>query len=314
MHLKLQTTPRFNKSIDVYRRILKEQHTQWDCSSAIPFLLNPLHLRFMLSQDGRDFDEIMQLYPIVITAKHMKVSVRFPLACRWAKYARAAMHSSTSIAYKGAISLMQDFMTYAPTLEIQHFRLVSMRDDIEQLPLDYASYQVQTCQLKEAVETLEQGRGLLWSELRGMRTSIDELRRLDSRLAERFAAVNGELESLTNSGPGSSVIHTHNEDVDGGKETNSFSRTVVKHQKLLDERTNLITHIRSLPGFENFLVAPSFDQLHSSASHGPVIIINHCHWRSDITVLYNSSPSLIPVPDNFHDRTEGLKDQLLAAR
>ena len=62
-------------------------------------------------------------------------------------------------------------------------------------------------------------------------------------------------------------------------------------------------------------MSPSFNTLRSAAAHGPVIIINHCKWRSDIIILlYNYPPSLIPTPENFYDRADGLKDQLLAAR
>jgi hypothetical protein len=83
----------------------------------------------------------------------------------------------------------------------------------------------------------------------------------------------------------------------------------------LDKRKSLITQIRLLPGFENFLTAPSFDTLCSAAAHGPVIIINHSEQRCNIIiVLHNSPPSLIPTPNNFYDRAERLKDQLLDAR
>jgi CHAT domain-containing protein len=70
-----------------------------------------------------------------------------------------------------------------------------------------------------------------------------------------------------------------------------------------------------LPGFENFLMSPSFDTLRSAAAHGPIIIINHSKWRCDIIiVLYNSPPSLIQTPQQFYHRAERLKDQLLSAR
>jgi hypothetical protein len=84
---------------------------------------------------------------------------------------------------------MHESLEFAPTLEIQHFRLVTMRDEYEKLPLDYASYQVHIGQLTEAIATLEQGKGLLWSEMRGFRTSAHLLRKVDSPLAEKFAAM-----------------------------------------------------------------------------------------------------------------------------
>ena len=65
----------------------------------------------------------------------------------------------------------------------------------------------------------------------------------------------------------------------------------------------------------DLLKPPLFDTLRSAASHGPVIIINHCKWRSDILILlHNSPPSLIPTSDGFYTRANKLQDQLLAER
>jgi CHAT domain-containing protein len=89
----------------------------------------------------------------------------------------------------------------------------------------------------------------------------------------------------------------------------------VKQRKLLDERNSLIVRIQALPGFESFLMAPSFDTLRSAAARGPVIIINHCRWRSDIIILlHDSPPSLIPVTKDFYSRAEEMRNQLFRTR
>jgi CHAT domain-containing protein len=132
-------------------------------------------------------------------------------------------------------------------------------------------------------------------------------------LARKFAAVNRDLEELATSG---SPSHSTNDgEVDVSRGMDPFGRTVVKQRKLSDERDSLIIHIRSLPGFEGFLKAQSFNTLCSAAARGPVIIINHCERRSDIIILLcDSPPSLIATPDGFYDRTVDLRDRLSAAR
>ncbi|KAI0296883.1 hypothetical protein BC826DRAFT_1127639 [Russula brevipes] len=299
-----------NESITVYRGILKAPHVPFP---VIRNLISSLFSRFFLSNDRKDLDELMQLYPIAATDTYTSAPRRFDISCQWAIAARAYKHPSTSTAYENAMSLMQDSLAFAPTLEIQHFRLVEMRDYHEKLPLDHASYRVHIGQLEQAIETLEQGRGLLWSEMRGFRTSIEQLRAVDLPLAEKFAAVNWELEALTTSG--SSSVWMNGGETDDSKEMDPFGRLVVKQRKLLDERSSLVTQIQALPGFESFLMAPSFDTLRSAAARGPVIVINHCRWRSDIIiVLHNSPPSLIPVTKGFFSRAEGMRDQLFRAR
>jgi len=302
-----------DESIDVHRRILNMPRAQWAHLEAVQQLVVSLMSRLRLFSAREDVDELMQLFPIIVSDLSTKIPDRFKLSVHWSQFARGLGHPSISTAYQSAISLMQDSLVFAPTLDIQHFRLVSMHRYIERLPLAYASYQVNIGQLKKAIETLERGRGLLWSEIRGLRTSTDRLRIVSSHLAEKFTALNQELEVLTMSGPPS--IWMNNDGIVGGEEIDPIGHIAVKQRKLLDERNSLLTQIRSFTGFENYLMPPSFDTLRSAAMHGPVIIINHCEWRSDIIILLNDSPpSLISTADNFYARTGDLRDQLLKAR
>ena len=311
---KLTNNPEYlNQSITAYRSILKEPRAQWYHPSVMIRLTRSLHSRFSMSTDRKDIDEMMQLFPIAATHLLLPIPDRFEVSCRWARSARDFQDSSTFTAYKNSISLMQDLLTFAPTLEMQHFRLVSMRNHIETLPLDYASYQIHIGQVNDAIETLERGRGLLWSEMRGFRTSIDHLRVVDLILAETFAGVNRDLEALTTSNPADVMMD--NREVNGDEGKGEFGRIAKKQRELLDKRNILISEIRSLPGFEDFLMSPSFNTLSAVAARGPVIVINHSVWRSDIIILlHDSPPSLITTSDDFFDRAKGLKDQLLAAR
>ena len=278
----------------------------------VPRLLNLisfLSTRLFLLRCREDLEELMQLFPIAANNEHAGVPCQDPIPCRWALIARAFGHSSSLTAYDRAMSSMQASLTFAPTLDKQHSRLTSISDPFKGLPLDYGSYQIRTNRLKQAIETLERGRVLLWSEMRGLRTSIDKIRLADSHLADRFSAVNTNLETLTLAfSPGNDVDDGDN-DLEG---MGTFSHLVVQQRKLLDDREKLISQIQALPGLDTFLKPPSFD---TAACHGPVIIINHSKWRSDILILLNDSPpSLITTSRDFYARANELQDQLLVAR
>ena len=301
-----------NEAISVLRDNSNTEGVQQVNISVIEGLISSLSIRFNLLHHREDFNEIMQLFPTAVNNECARTPDRFLLSCDWARIARISGHASTPTAYDCAISLMQDTLTFAPTLDIQHSRLVAMRDRYENLPLDHASYHVSTGQLRQAIETLERGRALIWSEMRGLRTSINQIRATDPHLADNFTAVNRELEALT-----LTITSNSNDDGrDGGfVRMDPFGHLVVQQRKLLDDRNKLILRIQVLPGFETFLKAPSFDNLHFAAARGPVIIINHCRWRSDILILlHNSPPSLIPTTDDFYDRANNLRDQLSSAR
>jgi hypothetical protein len=128
-------------------------------------------------------------------------------------------------------------------------------------------------------------------------------------------AINQELEMLT-----MSTTLSRSVGMDGGgdecpKGIEQFDHLVLIQGELLKKRDALISQIRDLPNLKNFLLPLPFDSLRLAASHGPVIIINHCRWRSDIlVVLHDSPPSHIPTPYDFFDRANRLKDKLLTTR
>ncbi|KAH9179061.1 CHAT domain-containing protein [Lactarius sanguifluus] len=213
------------------------------------------------------------------------------------------------------MSLVQTSLSFAPTVSIQHTRLVAMGKECQTMPLDYASFQIKLGLFEEAVEILEQGRGLLWSEMRGLRTPMVRLIEEDPPLAKRFADINQELEALTTSITPSGRLEMGDGVGEGSDGMDPFGRLVVKQRKLVEERGALISQIRDRPGLEGFLKAPSFISLRSAASRGPVIIINHCRWHSDILIIFHSSlPCSIPTANGFYARANKLRDELVEVR
>ena len=304
-----------NEAISVVRLTRDNLNTRGALVTKFPVmekLISSLSRRLNLLQLRDDADEIMQLLPMAVNDEHMNAPDRFPLSCYWARVAHGNGYPCALAAYDSAITLMQDSITFSPTLDVQHSRLVAKRDCYENLPLDYASYHVSTGELCQAIETLERGRALIWSEMRGLRTSIDQIRAIDYELADKFATVNRDLEMLTLTNSANNNDNNRNDDT---VEMDLFGRLVVRQRELLDYRKTLISQIQALPGLETFLKSPFFDNLRSAAARGPVIIINHSRMRSDILILHHGfPPSLVPTAHDFHDRATNLRDQLLGAR
>src|SRR6266851_4221783 len=300
-----------NGAISAARNNFNTAYTPFGRSISLLTLISSLFTRLPLLDRREDANELIQL--LAIAAENTgRESYRLLYLCRWAIVARLFGHSSVSTAYDRAMSSMQASLTLAPTLDMQHSELVTMDKFTKSLLFDYASHQIHANQLKQAIETLERGRALLWSEMRGLRTSLDQIRFLDPRLADDFATVNLELEKLTLAISPKSNLDGRDRDIDG---IDPFGDLVVRKRKLFDDREKLISRIRALLGLETFLKPPSFDALRSAARHGPVIIINHSFWCSDIIILqYNSPPSLITTSDDFYARAHKLQDRLLGAR
>ncbi|KAI0246142.1 CHAT domain-containing protein [Lactifluus subvellereus] len=281
---------------------------------ALRELLRSLSRRWTLTRQRNDLDECVLLLQTSIDHNCTIPSDKLEAACIWAHIARRTAHPSISTAYESAMSWMQTSLVFAPTLHTKHAHLVAVQG-ANQMPLAYASYRVQTGHLEQAVETLEQGRALLWSEMRGLRASIDQLSGVDTALATKLANINQDLEILMMSIPpgGNGGADGSGTQSEGG--TDAFGQFLKKQRKLLDERDTLTSHIQGLPGFEDFLKTPSFDTLRAAASRGPVIIVIHCEWRSDIlVVLQDSPPSLITTANDFYHKANELAYRLSDTR
>ncbi|KAH9048443.1 CHAT domain-containing protein [Lactarius hengduanensis] len=299
------------KSINICRDVLKT-HRQASHARLFAILGESLALRCLLLGHLESVNEPVSMYKAAFEA-YANASDKFRIACFWAHFSRAFKHSSTSLAYQNALSVMQSTLT-GPTVQTQHVIIRNLGNHM-QIPLDYASFLIERGQLEMAIEMLEQGRALLWSEMRGLRTPVDQLRNVDPTLADKFRDVSQALEAVTTS----ISLHENSETPPGTErgheETDTFSHTLKEQRRVLQDRQEIISQIRKLSGFESFLKAVPFHTLRNAASGGPIVIVNHCRWRCDIViVLKDAAPSLIPTPREFYERANTLADRLLNAR
>ncbi|KAI9445761.1 hypothetical protein BJY52DRAFT_1228705 [Lactarius psammicola] len=265
-----------NELIDTYRQVLGCPLSHILRFWTFRRFAHPLQVLFT-----QDLDEALELLSQCAKDGYASLPDRFQSACFWA----FTCHS------------------------------LAMSNDSHSMPLDYASYQVNLFKIEETIETLERGRALLWSEMRHLRTSVDQLLEAHPHLGHKFAAVNRDLEELTESIPPSRKLSVDDGAAESPREVDPFGRLLLEQRSLLKERDTFISQIQAFPGFDSFLTSPSFDTLRSAALSGPVNIINHSEWRSDILILlHNTSPSLIGTPANFYRRASALKDKLLNSR
>jgi CHAT domain-containing protein/tetratricopeptide (TPR) repeat protein len=304
-----------DESITISYDILECKTPQMLHFDVIERLASSLLTREELLGRMEDLHEAIRLMSVAIENEYGREPDRFRLSCQWAITARRAHHHTTLAAYKTAMSLMERSLSFAPTVSVQHNRLVTMGEDCQTMPLEYASYEIRLGKFEEAVETLERGRALLWSEMRGLRAPVFQLIGEDSPLAKKFAEINQQLETLTIAATPSGrpeVEDSAHQRKDG---TDAFGRLVIKRYKLVEERDALISQIQSCPGLEGFLRAPSFTTLSSAASRGPVVIINHCEWRSDIVIIFhNYLPCSIPTAKCFFAHANKMRDELVDTR
>jgi hypothetical protein len=89
-------------------------------------------------REGRH--EVIRFLALFFDNQCTRKPARFQLACVWTFLARNISLPTTSTSYKGAMSLMQTSLSFAPTASIQHGRLVAMDQKFWTRPLDCASF------------------------------------------------------------------------------------------------------------------------------------------------------------------------------
>ncbi|KAF7534029.1 hypothetical protein G7054_g6561 [Neopestalotiopsis clavispora] len=143
----------------------------------------------------------------------------------------------------------------------------------------------------EAVRLSELGRGVMTGLRFGMRPDLDALREKHPDLVVQFEKLRDKLESLIQDEPIS------------GSGSGHFAlqcETNDRHE-LSSQLDDVIGKIRLEDGFERFQLPPSDEELRSTASNGPIVVINVCGVRCDALIVRRQSIESLRLRDLQYD-------------
>jgi hypothetical protein len=211
--------------------------------------------------------------------------VRFKAARMWVNLAE--VHFSSPLdAYSCAIDLLPRIAWLGLAVTDQHALLA----DVGGIVRDAVAAAIRNEEYEMAVVWTEQGRSIVWQNLLGLRSPVDDLRKAHPGLADRLQNIARQLEgSASHDALGAEGQEVPVEDVSRG-----FSKLAVEWDNLIDE-------IRGIPKFEGFLRVKSFTQLAPAAHEGPVVILNVNDLQCDALVLIGDESaethvSVIKIP------------------
>ncbi|THV02691.1 hypothetical protein K435DRAFT_836223 [Dendrothele bispora CBS 962.96] len=237
--------------------------------------------------DTESIELSVQLFLESANDKFGNPRIRAASAERWASIARAHNHPSVFSAYKVSLDLLEQCLMIFPSLDNQFDFLTR---GFPSLALDAASCAIEKGELQTAVELLERGRALLWSRMRGFRYSLDKLRLIDESLATEFGDVCNQLGALA-------ADHEASSSFSASKHAKLHDQKWTRQRLLSEKWDGLVSRIRQVPGFGDFLQAPTFNQLRSVSKEGPIVMINLSTYRSDALILLRdeADPVLVPL-------------------
>ncbi|VDB86272.1 unnamed protein product [Peniophora sp. CBMAI 1063] len=157
--------------------------------------------------------------------------------------------------------------------------------------------------LTRAVEWLEAGRALIWTQILSLRTPLDQVQKSQSKLAIDLQSVRERLllSAKSNSAPEMENVS----DVPGLK----INHAAEKHRALAIEYGDLLKEIRACEGFDGFLRPQQFATLTAplTALNGPIVFINVHESRCDALLLYpDGQRELVPLLRLTSERADQL--------
>ncbi|PZT70321.1 hypothetical protein DN402_33250 [Streptomyces sp. SW4] len=194
------------------------------------------------------------------------------------------------------------------------------RDDQERqlarwdgMPSEAAACALAAGRPEQAVQLLEQGRGVLLARALDTRGDLAELRAAHPELAERLDGLAAREIAYENSGPAT-------ETSPGTTVTPVAALWAVStggwaghpdpgglRRRLADDWDALLEEIRARPGFEDFAGPPRLDRLRQQAADGPIVYLNVASFRSDALVLLRDRVLHVPLSVTPHDVEARLK-------
>lgn len=218
-----------------------------DLPSRISSLGNSFYSRFKHSGNKADVLQAITLFRKAATLITGRPTTRLSAAREWGLLCRLHNPRHSLEAFRVAIELLSQVAGLEQTIQKRHRSLT----DISDLTMTAAATAMDAGELGTAIEWLEQGRCLVWSQINQLRSPVDSLRAQDPALAEQFLTVSKALEEF-----GSRAEEAESVDVGGTEDMPHLIATqdeVLAHVRLAQEYQILLAKIRGIIGFEYFL-------------------------------------------------------------
>ncbi|KAJ6459841.1 CHAT domain-containing protein [Mycena sanguinolenta] len=222
--------------------------------------------------------------------RYFPLSLRYMAARRWVSYAVQGNHESALEAFQNAIEFLPQLVSLGIDMET---RQKALTWGSEGLAVDAAACAIRLNKLPLAIEFLESGRSVFWSQTLQLRTSLHDLYRAHPEMAQKCSEIMNKLKhgshrevSLNGRLPAHVEQHI------------GFDAEAKNYRKLNDDWLQILHDIRQLDGFQHFLVPKRFTELVAAAVNGPVVILN-AGTSSCVALIVTSLGDLqcVPLPD-----------------
>ncbi|KAJ6471581.1 CHAT domain-containing protein [Mycena vitilis] len=227
---------------------------------------------FKQSNDHATMKQAINLFALAASSSTGAAHFRFKAASMWADLAKLAEPSSVMAAYQTALDILPELAWLGLSISDRHHHLW----DAGQVVRDAAATAIEHDKAELAVEWLEQGRSVIWTQFLNLRSPVDILKTSHPKLADRLVYLSAQLE----------VSGSRNDHLETPSRPQESLQSIADraHQNA-HHRTELLKQIRELDGLSRFLLPKRLSELSEAAAHGPVAILNVGNDKCDALVL-----------------------------
>lgn len=253
--------------------------------------------RFDAAGRRADLDEAVGSWQEAAGAANGPIDVRVRAAYAWGTAAAQASDArSATDGFATAVRLLP-LLTW-PGLDraVRERRLTAWPG----VGSDAAAWAIRAGDPQRAVELLEQGRSVMWSQALQTRGDFAELHTVAPELGRRLDEVRSALDS---SGPALAAEPDRLLREDSAR----------SHRRLVERWDSLVDEVRQLPGLANFLSPTPFAELRRAADDGPVVLVNVSAYGCAALVLTVTGLRVVELPELSAESASERADALLTA-
>jgi tetratricopeptide (TPR) repeat protein len=223
--------------------------------------------RYLRTNEAADLDAAIERWREATEADSTSPRIRVQVALDWAFAAlEEGRASSAADGFAVAVDLLPQVVWRGLDRVTQEDHLAGLAG----LASEAAAAAIAAGQPRRAVELLEQGRQVLWTQALHLRSDLNRLQEKAPELASRLDMLRSQLDSpVPDSRSGGFSLP-----VQAGHHEPSPRRLTETRRQLAREWDDIIQQVRRLDGFEHFLKPVPFDEMRAGAAAGPVAIIN----------------------------------------
>jgi tetratricopeptide (TPR) repeat protein len=232
----------------------------------------------------------MAAFQVAVACEAAPISQRFGAAKMWATHADNSRHESALDAYHTAIEFLPHLAMLGLDVRSRQQALTSGSDGLAR---DAAACAIRSGRHGKAVELLEEGRAVFWTQALQLHKPMTDLRNAAPELEERLRSISIALEQGSFRDLSRSLS-------DSPQEVMSMEQEVSRFRRLNDEWMSTLEQVRGLHGFQDFLRPSRLSTLQQAATNGPVVILNASKTACTALILTSTGVQHIPFPDlNF---------------